>query len=355
MENKKVVHHNNLANGKFEDFELRELKLFLSLLSEVKENNEQYNYNAKNIKNFIMGNKSYDDFEKIIRRLQKRIILIKENENRYETYSIFSVLKFDRLKKEIKVHYNPEFFPLISNFKNNFCKYKLKYIYPLSSKYSIMFYMMCKANQFKKKFFLSIEEMNIKIGKNLRSNNLDKLVLNPILYEINHHTDIKIEIKKEYKYLLQSKGRPKLSGYLFKIDDKEVELSKELLDAIEEAKKNVYIYNSNVLNKKTIKILLEEISEDELIKGLLYSYINIKKNFTKLQYLKTTILKYIKKSKSKNIISNYSDDNKIPEEIEMKIIDYLVSEGANIRMLKDIKKSNKLVYFNILKGSIKSI
>ena len=39
--------------------------------------------------------------------------------------------------------------------------------------------------------------MNIKIGKNLRSNNLDKLVLNPILYEINHHTDIKIEIKKE--------------------------------------------------------------------------------------------------------------------------------------------------------------
>lgn len=346
MENKKVIHHNSLANGKFEDFELRELKLFLSLLSEIKEENKQYNYNAKNIKTFIMGNKSYEDFELIIRRLQKRVILIRENSNKYETYNIFSVLRFDKLKKEVKVHYNPEFFPLISNFKNNFCKYKLKYIQPLSSKYSIMFYMMCKANQFKKKFTLTKEEMDLKIGKNLRSNNLDKLVINPILNEINSHTDIKIEIIKKFNNSFQIKGRPKLIGYTFKISHKEIKLSKRLLSAIEKANNNKYILDSKVLNKTTINILLEEIEEEELIAGLLYSSKCIDKKFSKLQYLKTVILK------NKNFQKNNLE---ISKQCENKIIEYLLHEGVNKSSLDYIKKNNKLVYYNILKGNIKNI
>lgn len=277
-----VIHKNNLAQGKFEDFELRELKLFLTLISNLGRQSESFLADAKFIKSYIgMDKKSYSEFETIIRRLQKRVIEIRENENRYETYSVFSVLRFDSKEKTVNVKFNSDFIPFIHDLKSNYCKYSLENIKNLKSKYAILLYMRCQAEAFKTKFTISIDEMRVLFAGKYRKNNIDIKILNPALEEINNLTDLSVELSKEYC------GR-EVVGYTFRIK-KVFNISEELELAITQAKKNIFISRSGVINKDTIGILFNEFSEEELIEGLKESYKAIKKDFSTLSYLRAVI------------------------------------------------------------------
>lgn len=289
MKNKEVCHHNSISYGHLENFELRELKLFLALLVDVKEEKLEYNYSSKEIKKFIhMGRDTYKVFEKVIGELQRRRIIIPIDNNIYETYNIFSKLKFNNKTQEVDVVYNPLFFPFISNLKNNFCKYKLKNIENLSSKYSIIFYIRGKADLFKGKFCLSFDEVLKICGAKYTASKIDLRVLNPAIEEINKFTDLSISVEKMYQ--AQQRGRSKLVGYTFNISKKELPISLDLQDAINKAKKNIYISKSKVLNENTIQILLDDISEEDLISGLKYAYTKINKEFNTLEYLKKVII-----------------------------------------------------------------
>ena len=50
MRDKEISHHNSISQGKLEDFELRELKLFLALMSDVEKNKSYYEYSHLDIK-----------------------------------------------------------------------------------------------------------------------------------------------------------------------------------------------------------------------------------------------------------------------------------------------------------------
>lgn len=277
-----VIHKNNLAQGKFEDFELRELKLFLTLISNLGKQSESFLADAKFIKSYIgMDSQSYSKFEIVIRRLQKRVIEIRESESKYKTYSIFSVLEFDKVEKTVNVEFNPKFVPLIHDLKDNYCKYALSNIKNLKSKYAILLYMRCQAEAFKTKFTISIDEMRVLFGKNYTANNIGKKILTPALEEINNSTDLFVESTSEYS------GR-QITGYTFRIK-KVFNISEELESAIAQAKKNIFISKSGVINKDTIGILFNEFTEEELIEGLKESYKAIKKDFSTLSYLKAVI------------------------------------------------------------------
>lgn len=371
VKNREVIHHNSISYGQLENFELRELKLFLILMTDIKKDILTYNYSSKEIKKFInMGDHSYKIFEKVISNLQKRRIILKINGDEYKSYSIFSMLYFNSKTKNIEIMYNPIFFPLINNCKNNFCKYKLKNIEPLTSKYSIIFYILSKDNLFKGKYILTLSEMKEKIGKKLRSDNIDKRVLNPVLNEINQFTDLNLSIEKIYE--TQRRGRSKLIGYTFYVSKKEIEISEELEKAIKKAKKNIYILKSKVLNKETIQILLDDFSEEKLIKGLNFAYKNINKDFKALQYLKTIIERcevseVIEIEELEEAIQNdeleKNEDNQINildlekevfspnEELEKEIINYAVEkEKIEYNFLMNMKIKNKIMYLNTLKN-----
>lgn len=370
MRDKEIAHHNSIAQGKLEDFELRELKLFLALMTDVKKDKILYEYPHLKIKKFInMGDQSYSNFNKIIKKLQKRVLVINDNEEEYR-YSIFSMLYFNNKTKTITVEYSHRFFPLISEFQNNFCKYKLKNLENLTSKYSVMFYILCKANQYKREFFLSNLDMELKIGKKMKSSDLDRRVLVPIIKEINDHTDINIEIKKEYSHRV-GRGRTALTGYTFIISKKIIKTTDELILAIEKAKKNIYIQKSKVLNSESVQLLLNSISQDQLISGLNYAYHKINKDFTKLEYLKKVILTnsnedLLEKStqlhhsldnfKQINDFIEYKNENIISEEVENKLIEHLVKiENVDQNFLVNLKRKNKIIYQNFLKGNIHKI
>ena len=368
MKNKEVCHHNSISYGHLENFELRELKLFLALLVDVKEEKLEYNYSSKEIKKFIhMGRDTYKVFEKVIGELQRRRIIIPIDNNIYETYNIFSKLKFNNKTQEVDVVYNPLFFPFISNLKNNFCKYKLKNIENLSSKYSIIFYIRGKADLFKGKFCLSFDEVLKICGAKYTASKIDLRVLNPAIEEINAYTDLSISVEKMYQ--AQQRGRSKLVGYTFHVSKKEIPVSLELQDAIEKAKKNIYISKSKVLNKDTIQMLLDEMSEEELILGLKYAYTKINREFSALEYLRKVILSKNEENVVEEIVAikevEIKEDkidimekfNSLDEydrlKVEEKALKSLCSvENVDILEMLEIKEKSPNKYWSKLKNYI---
>lgn len=354
-----VVHQNKLSYGKFEEFELRELKLLLKFIAEYSRTEEnKILLNAKEIKNFInMDRKSYSEFETLVRKLGKREVLIKDpTKNRYVVYHIFSKLDFDLDNKTVELSYAPDFIPLITNLEKNFCKYDLKNVEKLKSKYSLMFYIRSKAEKFKGKFYMSIEELGSlygnKYGKKIE--NIDVKIINPMLNEINEYTDISISAEKEYE--VQERGRSKVKGYLFRIEKKTLLISTEIEKAVEKAKKNIFISKSKVLNEETIQILLDEMGEEKLIQGLNYAYKRINKDFNTLEYLKKviyqneedsidsleTIFLEEKKDKENEQILITGD---IVLEGEEEIIAYAVDNlGIQREFLEGMKRRNKMLY-----------
>lgn len=358
-----VVHQNKLSYGKFEEFELRELKLLLKFIAEYSKTSENKLFlEAREIKRFInMDRKSYSEFETLVRKLGKREVLIKDpTKNRYVVYHIFSKLDFDLDNKTVELSYAPDFIPLITNLEKNFCKYDLENIENLKSKYSLMFYIRAKAEMFKGKFYMSVEELGNLYGKKYTKyiENLDKKVVIPMLKEINEHTDILISSEKEYEP--QERGRSKVKGYLFRIEKKKLLISSEIEKAVEKVKKNIFILKSKILNEETIQILLSEFGETRLIAGLNYAYKTINKDFNTLEYLKKviyqneeletddleTIVLEEKNNKEDEQILTSSDE---VLEMEDEILVYAIEKlGVQRRFLEGMKRDNPMLYKLIL-------
>lgn len=354
-----VIHQNKLSYGKFEEFELRELKLLLKLIAEYsKDPQPKVFLEAKDIKRFVnMERDNYSVFETLIRRLGKREILIKDPEkNRYVVYHIFSKLYFDLDNKVVELSYTPDFLPLISNLEKNFCKYDLENIEKLKSKYSILFYIRAKAEMFKKKFYLSFDDISSLYGKKYTSytENIDKKIIFPMLKEINEHTDIVISTEKEYE--AQQRGRSKVKGYIFKIDKKTLTVSPELEKAIAKAKRNIYIAKSKTLNDGTVQILLGTMSEDQLIAGLNRAYEVINKDFIALKYLQKVIeqAEVTEKSIKDSKVGEPTEKKKekeIPKvsdeilEMEIEIISYAVNKmSIDKGFFETMKRNNNMLY-----------
>lgn len=353
-----VVHQNKLSYGKFEEFELRELKLLLKFIAEYSKTSENKIFlNAKDIKSFInMDRKSYSEFETLVRKLGKREVLIKDpTKNRYVVYHIFSRLDFDLDNKTVELSYAPDFIPLITNLEKNFCKYDLENIENLKSKYSLMFYIRAKAEMYKGKFYMSADELGSLYGKKyLKDRNLDKKIIDPMLKEINEHTDILISSEKEYEP--QERGRSKVKGYLFRIEKKKLLISSEIEKAIEKTKKNIYISKSKMLNEETIQILLSEFGETRLIAGLNYAYKTINKDFNTLEYFKKVIYQNEENpiDNLETIVleeKNNKDDEQILTrsdevlEMEDEILVYAIEKlGVQRRFLEGMKRNNPMLY-----------
>lgn len=381
MEKKYIKHKNILSYAKYEEFELRELKLLLRLIIEYQITKGTI-FSAQKIKKFInMDKKSYQEFGNIVRELGKKEIIIKEDEELYSVYHIFSKLTFNQNKKEIILNYTKDFLELIENVEEKYCRYNLKNIENLKSKYALLFYLRSRAELFKGKFNFAVEDLKKYYGEKYTTNNIDKFILTPAIEEINKYTDLNITFEKQYES--QKRGRSKLKEYVFFISKKDIEIPQLIHSAVQKAKKNIYILKSKVLNKETIKILLDEMSEEELINGLNFAYEKINKDFTKLEYLKKVILsnknvsikkeievlesekevKFLDISDIENAVILDKQENlknkKLKDEIlkmEETLIEYLVkNENANRETLIDLKKKSNQIYENTLSRAYKKI
>lgn len=372
MKKRIVTHSNDLVYAEFDNFEMRELKLMLTLISTVTDD-KPYFYDAKEIKKLVgMGTQTYEKFEVLIQELQGKILKVEVAEKKYRTYNIFSVLEFDTGDKTIQIEYNTKFIPFILNFNNNFTRYSLENIENLNSKNAMLLYIRARANLFRYGFRITVEEFKSKFGNNYRVADIDRKVVGPALTAINNLTDVKISVEKEYG--AQERGRSRVIAYIFKVSKKKKILSSDLYKAMEKANKNRYIKESKVLNYDTIEILSEEYSEKVLIKGLLKAYEEIKVKFEALNYLKAIIntitvepeIVYSEKTKQKNIkaidkniliplnknietVDTILDDNPIDEKLEEELCKKLIAtQNITMEFLQNMKRKSPKIYTRTL-------
>lgn len=342
-----ITHKNDLSFAKFEKFELREIKLLLSLISAVEPEKQSYLFDGRDIKNIIgMKQHSFKEFSSLIRKLGKREILIwsKEKE-KFRIYYMFSWLEFDLEKKTIEVTYNLEFLPFLVDFTNgNFCKYYLSNVEKLNRKYSILLYIRSQAELFKKKYYLSVEEINDLFGVNYTPDKMDVKIFTPAIKEINELTDLKINIEK--KYTSQKLGRSKVEGYTITVLRKKLK-TEEGARLINLGNQNRYIKESGILNEETILILLKEFNVEELEKGLNYAVNRIKKKFKALSYLKRAISSSLKSGDLK--IEN-TDEEILSLEEENQIIGILKNRKMDISVFEKLKRNHPELYIKMLKG-----
>lgn len=140
----------------------------------------------------------------------------------------------------------------------------------------------------------------------------------------------------------------KITAYNFSISKKEAIISNQLKEAIEKAKKNIYISKSKTLSNECIAILMNEFTEEELVYGLKEAYTIINKDFNRLTYLNKIIKTIISKDdkdiiiESNNIIDNIEFEEEVKEEnIKISSIDEIrLKYTKKLRPLVPIRKWN---------------
>ena len=297
---KEVIYSNDFSEVIFTNYNLRHKKLLLLLIAGLNETDKTYTFEGKAIKIAInMERKAYTEFSKLLMELQDKPFLMynKETEE-LDRISIFDKITFTRDKK-ILVTFGNSARKFFLNLKGNFSKFLVKNIENLSISNSIDLYLRAETNLFRNNFYMSIDEIKRYFEVNYQSSkDIEVRIIKPCCKDISENTNINIEYQKI------KKGKS-IDGYKFLIN-RNFKISDNLFEAIEKAKKNIYINKSKVLdNEKNIYTLFSEFSEEKLIFGLKYCYQNINKEFKTLTYIKNTI-----KNIDFNEFSNFSSNLK---------------------------------------------
>ena len=261
--NNLVSKHNNLIEAKYR-LTLQEQRLMAIMVSDIKPSDKDFKSYKYKVKDFIkwvgiQGKDYYRELRKITAKLLTRIITIKENDKLIQT-SWLSSATYDYNKGTIELCFDPHLKPYLLQLKNCFTQYALKNVLELKSKYAFRIYELCKQYQSIGKRKFHIEELRnilmIEKGELRQWNDFKRYVIEISLREINSKTDIKVSYKVE-------KIARKVEYIIFTI--------------------------RNNPNYEQIKLTFEEqYRYDDLLRMIPTKY-------RKLETVKNTVIKYLKK------------------------------------------------------------
>ena len=385
---REVIYHNDFSNTIFKDFSLKEKQLLLFLIAGIDSENKIYNYNPKEIKTMLnMTRKTYSQLSELVTSIQKKSLVIYNNK-KIISISIFDKVEFEPTDTSISVRWGYSARELFKNLKGNFSKYFSKNIGRLKIENSVEFYLKAESNLFKGSYYMSVEDMKTVFNINYSTKELKRSLINKSVNDINNNTDINLEVT-------DIKEGKKIIGFTFNVTRKNF-LNDELLKAIKQVKKNIYVNKSGLFKsseiEKTIHVLLRTFSEEKIKEGLNLCYFSIKEDFKSISYLEKAIEYALKNKKSKeslknkkntqenitskiseenlfeifndNCLMNYDSDEQIfinfmkldaetKEKIEKEAIDiYIKNYNIQKHFVLNMKKSSPTMYFNTLKSSI---
>lgn len=325
--NEIVKYHNDINKISFAGFNEKELNLFFSLIFLAKEKGTMELTipfsDLKNLSNDLDRNKQrfIDNLNNVNKKLIALHHQIKVDDTTY-TFSLFNVFGVNEKENVLTVEVNKIFSYMLNDLIGNFTKFELENFVNLKSSYSKnMFKILKQWERVKEKIF-SVDELknllnapvaydtfkfNQKIIKQLEND------LPPFFPNLKIEKIKKGRVIKSYKFTW-SKQQQDINY----VDDVEIEISEELQKAFEKASHNRFIQPFLTEDNKAELI---EFFEDEkiLIKGLIYAYKKIDKEFKRLSYLIKTIktgaeqqtktIKVVKKDKTDITIEDIQNDN----------------------------------------------
>lgn len=317
---------NKLRLGKFTD---RETDIFFSIMFKSMDTIGNVIIEFNELKELIEGHRSeqrlIDNVRKLNLKLKTLVNEVRDIEGNYTAFNLFGDITTKPKDRVIEIKIDDRFRNLINNLIGNFTKFDLKDLISLNSTYSKTLFRLLKQWESKKEREFPMDEFRelLAIPPKYRISEIDKFVLTPIMTELpRYFFKLKLEKIKTGRRVTSLKftwsGKQKEAIDIKEAEVVEIEISEQLNKAIEKAKKNRFI--EKFLTLDNIEILTQMFQENDLVKGLLWAYKEVKQDISTLNYLIKTIrtgaeqkeIKIkVKESKNKEFIQEALFDEKI--------------------------------------------
>ena len=290
-----IIKYNNDLNGvSFGKFKEKELDLFFSICFKAKEQGTNIikidfselrslsSYQNRSIKRFV------EDLDNTYTKMLSLNITVKHSELSFTKFNLFNEYTVNAEERNITIQVNEKFSYILNNLLKNYTKFDLIDFVSLRSSYSKNMFKILKQWENKNIKEFSLDELRdlLDIPVKYDASKINEKILKPIKKELSIfflNLDI-LPIKKGrtiigYTFVWEQK-----QNNISYVNDIEIQISTELQKAFEKASHNRFIQPFLTEDNKAE---LVEFFEDEkiLIKGLLYSYKKIDKEFKKLSYL----------------------------------------------------------------------
>lgn len=327
--NEVVKYNNDMNSVSFGGFKEKELDLFFSLCFKAKEQGTNIikidfselkklsDYTNRNLNRFVK------DLDNTYTKMLSLNMKVYVDEWTFTRFNLFNEYTVNVEERTITIQVNEKFKHFLNNLLDKYTKFDLIDFVSLKSTYSKNLFKVLKQWENKKEKEFSLDEFKNLLGitgKYEKMSALDTYVLGQLRKELpEFFPNLKIEKKKTGRAVTSLKftwgQKHQDINY---IDDVEIQISTELQKAFEKASHNRFIQPFLTQDNKAE---LVEFFEDEkiLIKGLLYAYKKIDKEFKRLSYLIKTIktgaeqqtktIKVVKKDKTDITIEDIQNDN----------------------------------------------
>lgn len=306
-----LIHHKDFHNLQLQNYSVKERAIFLTLCLKVMEQEDDVvtfsiselteiaNYSPrKKGDNIMLFLKDLNDKLKTLEIMQMK------QDGGFKSIILFPTFEVDPTKNTIKIRVNPDYKYLLNHLQAPYTIQALIEYSELKSGYSQLMYSLLKCWNKAKKLKIDIENFRRELGvpEGYSISVIDKRVLAPIMKELpKYFPSLRVEKIKEGRSVTAFQFTWKEEKVVEEvIETEEVEVSDELLSAIEKAEKNRFI--KPFLSDENIIKLLDKFSEEKLTKGLKEAYKLINKEFTSLNYLIKVIEDNFEKPRKKLIL-----------------------------------------------------
>ncbi|MGL5625599.1 replication initiation protein [Cetobacterium sp.] len=347
-----VKYHNDMNKVNLGVFSTKELDLFFSICFKLKEQGtNEIKISFDDIK-FLIGEVKNPKRVKLhIDNLNKKLAQLNYqfeiSPNVFERFVLFTNFTSNYNDNSLTIKVNDKFGYLLNNLIGNFTKFELEQFVNLKSSYSKNMFKLLKQWESKKERTFKIDEFRelLAIPPKYRMSIIDIKVLNPIMEELpQYFFNLKLEKIKtgrnitSLKFSWENKKLEKKDI----IDIIEIKISERLNKTIQKVRKNRFL--EKLLTVDNIEKLLKIFEENDLIKGLLWAYKEVRQDISTLEYLIKTIKTGIEKKEKKIIV-------KPTEKIE-NIFDKTFEEIPLNFEEETIKNENQEIENSIIKEKI---
>ena len=335
-----VKYHNDMNKVNLASFSTKELDLFFSICFKLKEvGTDEIKISFNDIK-FLIGEENNPKRVKFhIDNLNKKLAQLNYqfeiSPNVFERFVLFTNFTSNYNNNSLTIKVNSKFGYLLNNLIGNFTKFDLIEFVNLKSSYSKnMFKFLKQWESIKIKEF-KIDEFRelLNIPKGFTMSKIDERILKPIMDELpQYFLNLKLEKIKTGKKITSlkfswSKKSEKIENKKTKDIIDIIEISDKLNKVIEKVKKNRFI--APLLTIDNIEILVEMFQEKDLIKGLNWSYKEIKQEIKSLNYLIKSIKTGMEQKEKKLVVKS------IPEIVQEQETKEEILKENNLDLKKD--------------------
>lgn len=301
MESKlELKHHKDFHKVQFQNLTTIQRNLTLALCYKLM--NQESNLLEFDVKEIIemtgykplkKGDNIYKHLERTYDVLKNITIKIDKN-NGVKKFVLFTVFETFEDTGKVKIKVNSEYRYLLNQVTTPFTLQNLIEYSGLKSNYSQLLYSLLKEWEKKKECIFTIEDFRNDLGIPLTYSidTINKRVFKQIFKDLPpYFPNLKLEKIKTGKKVTSLKFTwTEKQKELLDINTAEVieiEISEQLNKAIEKAKKNRFI--EKFLTLDNIEILTNMFQENDLVKGLIWAYKEVKQDISTLNYLIKTI------------------------------------------------------------------